>query len=87
MLLGPNKKAAQIIAGSMKKEPFQQKMGEGGEVEMQFETADVASDASMAKEQAATKLLSAVESKDAKAIVSAIQTMIDLCSVSESDED
>lgn len=86
MLLGPNKKAAQMIAGSMKKEPYQQKMGDGGMVEMESEESGVESDASMAKEQAATKLLSAVESKDAKAIVSAIQTMIDLCSVSESEE-
>jgi hypothetical protein len=87
MLLGPNKKAAQIIAGSMKKEPFQQKMGEGGMVEMESEEPEVMSDASMAKEQAATKLISAMESKDAKAIVSAIQTMIDLCSVSEMGDD
>jgi len=87
MLLGPNKKAAQIIAGSMKKEPFQQKMGDGGEVEMEIEVKGPESDASMAKEQAASKLISAVESKDPKAIVTAFQTMIDLCSIGEETED
>jgi hypothetical protein len=79
MLLGPNKKAAQIIAGEMKQKPYVQKMGEGG-MAIEVEIEGPKQDAMMAKEAQAKKILSAMESKDPKALVSAFQGMMDLCS-------
>lgn len=83
MLLGPNKKAAQMIVASMKKDgDHVQKLGEEGEGpemlsdEMMEEDGDVA----VAKEAAAQKVMMAIESKDAKALAMAVQMLVDLCS-------
>lgn len=87
MLLGPNKKAAQMIAREMKSKPYVQKMGEGGvAVEIAMSKPEE-SDKMMAKEAQAQKILSAMESKDAKALVKAFEGMMTLCGEYEAEED
>lgn len=79
MLMGPNKKAAQMISSEMGKKPYVQKMGEGGvAVEIAMSKPEE-SDKMMAKEAQAQKIMSAVESKDPKALVRAFEGMMTLC--------
>lgn len=85
MLLGPNKKAAQMMARDMKSKDFVQKLGEGG-MAVEIEVAGPSEDSMMAKEAQAKKILSAMESKDPKALVTAFQGMMDLCAYGEDDE-
>lgn len=87
MLMGPNKKAAMLIAKDMKTKPYVQKMGEGGvAVEIAMSKPEE-SDKMMAKESQAQKIMSAMESKDPKALVKAFEGMMSLCAGEEDMEE
>jgi len=76
MLTNPNKKAVQILVGKLKTPSFVQKPGEESS-SPDMPPGDV-NDADYGLQAAADKLISAVHSKDAKAVVSALKDAFEM---------
>lgn len=70
MIMSEKKKPAALIIASLK---------DGKESKAPVNEMGDVSDSSMAKESAADELLKAIESKDAKSIVEAFESMMELC--------
>ena len=79
MMLPDKKKIASVIVDKMKpksEEPMEEIKSENNE-----------SDYSMAKEDAAKKMLSAFEKKDSKMLVAALQDFMDMCEMEEDESE
>ncbi len=69
MIMPDKKKLSTVIVAKMR----------GDKPDEMSKAPEVPEDSSIAKESAAEELLAAVEAKDAKAIVAAFESMLELC--------
>lgn len=85
MLLSPKKKIASLIVSRMKKKPgekagdFVQKLDEDSSKEKPVSNEEPESDSSAGLEDAASRMMSALTSKDTKEFAAALEDFIYLC--------